>query len=203
MSAEKNGLVLVVRHPETTANAERRYVGRSESPYTALGEVQAEEMGRLLAEWGPDRVYTSPLKRAHAVASAAAGSAPLTVLGAIAEIDFGCAENMTADEMRAAGLRLDYPGLPDLAGARACGEPWDAFESRVAQAGEAFAAQRGRTLVVAHGGVVRVLMMRWLGLDAQAAFRLGVSNGTGALVAFQGGYATLQGFGPVRALCAI
>jgi len=204
VSAPRTGLVLVVRHPETVANAERRYVGVSESPYSPKGELQAAELVDLLAAWQPDRVYTSPRERAFAVARSLAGdSVPLTVLDAITEIDFGSAENMTADEMRAAGLRLDYPGLPDLEGTRPCGESWDAFERRVMSAGEHFAAQEGRTAVVAHGGVVRALMMFWIGMDASAAFRLAVTNGAGALFSFEDGYARLLAFGPVPLLCSV
>ena len=198
------GLVLVVRHPETEANAARRYLGASESPYTPLGASQAAELAALIAAWCPDRIYTSPRERALAVAHAAAGSAiPLTVLDGIAEIDFGCAEQMTAGEMQAAGLSLDYPGLPGLDGTTVCGESWASFEQRVSEAGERFAAHAGRTAVVAHGGVVRVLMMSWLGLDARAAFRLAVTNGVGALFGFEDGYARLLAFGPAELLCTV
>lgn len=204
MSEVRRGLVLVVRHPETRANADRRYVGTSESPYTPLGEAQAAELASLIAAWCPDRLYASPCERALAVARVVArGSIPLTVLDAITEIDFGCAENMTADEMQAAGLRLDYPGLPGLEGTRVCGESWESFERRVSGAGERLAAHEGRTAVVAHGGVVRVLMMSWLGIDAQAAFRLAVTNGVGALFAFEDGHARLKAFGPGKVLCAV
>ena len=198
------GLVLVVRHPETEANAARRYVGASESPYTPLGASQAAELAALIAAWCPDRIYTSPRERACAVARAAAGSAiPLTVLDGIAEIDFGCAEQMTADEMQAAGFSLDYPGLPGLEGTTLCGESWTSFEQRVSEAGERLAADAGRTAVVTHGGVVRVLMMSWLGLDAHAAFRLAVTNGVGALIGFEDGYARLLAFGPAELLCTV
>ena len=36
--------VLVARHPEVVANLERRFVGTGESPYTELGERQAERL---------------------------------------------------------------------------------------------------------------------------------------------------------------
>jgi broad specificity phosphatase PhoE len=204
MSEARTGLVLVVRHPETEANAARRYVGASESPYTPLGASQAAELAALIAAWCPDRIYTSPRERACAVARAAAGGViPLTVLDAIGEIDFGCAEQMTADEMQAAGFSLDYPGLPGLEGTTLCGESWTSFEQRVSEAGERLAADAGRTAVVTHGGVVRVLMMSWLGLDAHAAFRLAVTNGVGALIGFEDGYARLLAFGPAELLCTV
>ena len=197
MSGAVESLFLVVRHPETEANSERRYVGSTESPYSERGARQAAMLVTVLRAWSPDRTLSSPRARALDVARLVAGEGgSLMVLEELAEIDFGCAEHMTADEMAAAGLRVDYPGMPPLEGRELCGESWESFRSRTARAAERFAAEQGKTLVVTHGGVIRAFMGEWFDLSPQAMYRLEVANAGYALVAFRDGQPRLRSFGP-------
>jgi broad specificity phosphatase PhoE len=189
-------LVLLVRHPQTEANIERRYAGTSESPYSALGEKQALELAHALAAWGPARVFTSPRLRTLDLAAAVAGGGSAVVLPELAEIDFGEAELMTYDEMAAAGLRVDYPGMEPLHGLQLAGETWEAFRLRIAGAAARVATDGGRTLVIAHGGVIRALLAEWFELTPTAMFRLEIANAGHALVAFSDDHPRLRSFGP-------
>lgn len=56
--------VFLVRHGQTTANAERIYSGQSDVALTELGRQQAREIVPVLAQYKFDRVYSSDLKRA-------------------------------------------------------------------------------------------------------------------------------------------
>lgn len=196
MSASADGLVLLVRHPETLANTERRYVGTSESPYSTRGMGQADTLALALSAWSPDRIFCSPRMRARDLAERVSGGGAPIVLDDIAEIDFGCAEHMTADEMAAAGLRVDYPGMPAIEGRTLCGESWESFRTRTARAAGLFSLEQGRTLVVTHGGVIRALMAAWFELSARTMYRLEVRNAGYTLVAFRDGEAYLRSFGP-------
>lgn len=194
MSETAERLVLLVRHPQTEANVAKRYSGSSESRYSAYGEEQARELAGALAAWGADRVYASPRARALDLAVAVARDA--VVVPELAEIDFGEAELMTYEEMAAAGLRVDYPGMAPLEGLRQVGERWEAFAARTALAGARLSSGEGRTLAITHGGVIRALLAMWLELTPTAMFRLEVANGGHALVAFRDGCPRLRSFGP-------
>ncbi len=56
----------LVRHGESTANAEERWQGRADFPLSQAGARQAERLRSRLEREGytPTRIYTSPLSRA-------------------------------------------------------------------------------------------------------------------------------------------
>jgi probable phosphoglycerate mutase len=62
----------LIRHGETTWNAERRLQGHIDIPLNAKGEVQARQMAQALkdAKLAFDVLYTSDLKRASDTANA-------------------------------------------------------------------------------------------------------------------------------------
>ena len=62
VSAMHETVLLIVRHPETEANINGRFVGQGESPYTAEGRRQARRLPRKLARFRPDVVWSSPLR---------------------------------------------------------------------------------------------------------------------------------------------
>ncbi len=188
--------LLIVRHPQTVANAERRYVGRGESPFTERGDEQAGDLVVALTEWRPVRVYTSPLQRAMAVAVRVAGcGVPLLVRDDLAEVDFGPAEGLTFEEISALGMAVEQPGLPAPDRTRVVGEGWESFSSRVGSVADELVAEEGRSAVITHGGVVRALVAHLLGLPHDASWRLRVGNATGAHIRIDDGYASLLGFG--------
>ena len=61
----KSALLVLIRHAESVANAERRFTHHDDEPLTALGEQQAREVGRLLAAHDVrfDALYASPFRR--------------------------------------------------------------------------------------------------------------------------------------------
>lgn len=69
-------LLYLVRHGQTTLNAEGRLRGLANPPLDAVGLQEAAALARALAPLGPRRVLTSPLQRAvqtgRAIADAAA-----------------------------------------------------------------------------------------------------------------------------------
>lgn len=56
--------VLFVRHGETTANVEHRYMGQTDSPLTPTGIAQVEAVAKRLGKARVDAMYTSDLGRA-------------------------------------------------------------------------------------------------------------------------------------------
>ncbi len=102
-------VLLIVRHPETDANIDGRFVGQGESAFTAEGRRQARRLPRRIAEFNPDSIWTSPLQRAHVVAQRASELAgvPLRVEQRLIELDFGEAHALTWDEIVEAGIPIN------------------------------------------------------------------------------------------------
>jgi broad specificity phosphatase PhoE len=61
-------VLFLVRHGQTAANAAGLLLGRADPPLTALGRRQAEALAVALPE--PDRLVSSPLRRARDTAAA-------------------------------------------------------------------------------------------------------------------------------------
>jgi len=168
--------LLIVRHPETVANVTGRLVGRGDSPFTAEGQLQARRLPAKLAAFAPDEVWTSPLHRARIVAEKAAALAavPLRIDDRLLELDFGDAEGMTFDELTAAGMPFNYRSAEEPVAPG--GESRGSIERRVAEIADELTSRDGRFVVVAHGGVVRAMLVRVLGLSHTDVWAFHVHN---------------------------
>jgi broad specificity phosphatase PhoE len=189
--------IMLVRHPQTVANAERRFIGRSDSPLTALGVAQRAALAQAVAAFAPLHVFSSPIPRAlDAARIAAPPGVAVIVEDDLIEVDFGLAEGLTHSEMAERGIALDYDGPGPVAPG---GETLAALEARVARVGARIAAAGARSAVFTHGGVFRRLLGAWLELPREAIWRFSVTNAAVAVIKVADGYATLESFGPALA----
>jgi broad specificity phosphatase PhoE len=202
--------VALIRHPETVANVEGRFVGRGESPMTDLGGAQVVSIAMMMESWKPGAVISSPRERALTVAQRiSACGTPLRVLDELAEIDFGRAEGLTWAELRALGIEVCYPstvlraqraddalGGPVGGPVALGGEAWGAFMDRVRTAARVIESAAPRVAVVTHGGVIRALLTHWLGLDDAAAWRFAVPGATIATLTLRDGVGVLESLLP-------
>lgn len=153
--------ILVVRHRQSTYNAERRWTAQADPPLSADGLRDAAHLAAQLRPLGIGRVVSSDLQRAALTADAAAtalGTGAVTRDPRFREHAIPAWEGLTREEIEAR-----YPGMPaawrergevpPLPGA----EPWPDMERRVIDALTHHAAPGGVTLVVAHAGVLRAL----------------------------------------------
>lgn len=184
--------IAIVRHPETVANTQGRFVGRGDSEITERGREQLLALTAVMDVWQPTAVFTSPLKRALVAAQTmTACGVPITVLEDLQEIDFGRAEGLTWNEITSLGMTVDYlrngaasAGVPasELDGPGSGpvapgGETWTDFEARVIRAAATIEGAGSRVAVVTHGGVFRTLIAHWLGLPMESSWRFAVGNG--------------------------
>ena len=74
--------LVLLRHGQSTWNAENLFTGWWDAPLSATGEIEAREAGRLMAEAGlaPDVVHTSLQTRAIRTAELALGAMGLSWL---------------------------------------------------------------------------------------------------------------------------
>jgi broad specificity phosphatase PhoE len=158
----------VVRHGETDWNAEARLQGQQDVPLNAFGRVQAEEAGERLRRAVPgyrDLDYVaSPLSRARETMERLRGALGLDptvyrVDERLMELSFGDWEGLTWKELRrrdpevAARRQRDKWGLvpPE-------GESYAMLAERVAPALAALADLARDAVIVAHGGIARVML---------------------------------------------
>lgn len=188
----KETILLIVRHPETQANVSGRFVGRGDSPFTAEGLLQAQRLPAKIAAFRPDAVWASPLRRAHSVGLGAAQLArvPLHVDERLSELHFGDAEGLTYAEITAAGMPFNYRSAEEPVAPH--GESRESIERRVAQIADELVAVEGRFAVVAHGGVVRAMVVHLLGLSTTDVWAFHVHNAQFATVRVVDGHGMLE-----------
>ena len=151
--------LLLVRHGESTWNAEHRLQGQADPPLSALGREQAGALLPFLDDDIPDRRLSSDLTRAVQTAQL------LGLPGARTdprwrEIDMGDWAGCTVDELdpeQVAGWRRGehYPA-----------EQWRDFQARVAGAVDEL--RDHDVLVVTHGGCIRAATAHLTGADPRS-----------------------------------
>ncbi|NTU88813.1 MAG: histidine phosphatase family protein [Actinobacteria bacterium] len=191
------GRILLMRHPETLANAQHRYLGQANVPLTEEGIAQCERAVRGLIAWKPDRIITSPLDRCLAIARPAAENiaCPLEIDERIIEMNFGILEGLTADEAESNNLSFPWGETSrnwPVAGA----ESLEDFLMRCAIAGQAYSMLPGRTAIVAHGGSIRGVLAHWLLLSPERFWQLSIKNVSSCIFSADAeGNAFLEKFG--------
>lgn len=174
----------VVRHGESTWNADGRYQGQTDVPLSHIGILQAATLAERLTGQSFAAVYSSDLLRAsqtaQTVAERLAGAPTVQLDPGLREINVGELSGLVISDIRA-----KYPDY--LTALQA--DPWatrrpggESMEDLFTRCGDAFHAIRARhpgqrVLVFTHGGVVRVAVGLALGgVPANAWARLSVSN---------------------------
>lgn len=173
--------IYVLRHPQTTWNAEQRYQGRLESPVSAEGRVQSRLAARAFAGSPLVAVYSSPLARSLYLARelAQAADSPLIIDQRLTEIAQTPWEGLYLQE-----IRRRYPELHDQWYERPDRVRFSGGESLVdvqSRALSAFAGIYGahpdcNVAVVTHAVVIQCLAAAALNLDLQYIHRIAVHN---------------------------
>jgi glucosyl-3-phosphoglycerate phosphatase len=146
--------LILLRHGESTWNAQGRMQGTADPPLSDAGRAQARALAPLLARLHPDAVVCSDLRRACETA------AGLGLAGAVAdprwrEADLGrwagrLAAEVVAEEPEAHAAWLEGAGAPPG------GEAFPDTCARVEGAVRVLAASGARcALIVTHGGPIR------------------------------------------------
>jgi len=184
--------ILIVRHPETEANVNGRFVGQGESPFTALGRVQARRLPRKIARFGPDAIWTSPLLRARVVAERAARltARPLHVDQRLIELDFGEAHALTWEEIVEANIPFNYRSADEPVAPG--GESRKQLQARVGSLVDEVHGVGGRHVFVCHAGVMRAALACILGLSGEQLWAFSIKNAQLAHVRIVGEHGMLE-----------
>ena len=146
---------LFLRHGETDGNRLHFYQG-AEQPLNAAGEAQAREAAGILAGEPVKRIVASDMRRAWQTATIVAAA-----VGATPVPSTGLRERWFGDFVGTSTADFDWSRHPPN------GEDLGDFVARARGALAAALAGSGRTLVVAHGGVLYVALAA-LGIPFEA-----------------------------------
>lgn len=168
--------LLLVRHGETELKSSERYWGHTDVKLGALGIEQAERVRDLLATERIDIIFSSNLERASKTADIIASRHKMEVItcAELKEVNFGELEGLTFKEIAQrypevvkswveGKTDLKYPGgesLSELA------ERASNFTRRLKNV-----SPEQTVLIVAHSGVLRLLMCHLMGIGQENWWR--------------------------------
>jgi broad specificity phosphatase PhoE len=201
------GAYLIVRHGETEWSSSGRHTGRTDLGLTEAGQIEAMSASSLLTgEIGidePAAVFSSPRRRALDTARLALrgvgrdGAEPV-VTAALAEVDYGDYEGLTAAEIAARNPSWDLwrDGCPNGETPEEVAGRVDTFVALAESAAAAASGQQPSGLVVAftHGHFSRALVCRLLDLPLAAAASFINDTASLAVVRRRRGVLTLSGW---------
>jgi broad specificity phosphatase PhoE len=157
--------LILVRHGESTWNAEELLQGQLDPPLSERGRAQSAALAAILDGAPEERIVSSDLGRARETAELL-GLRPARFDPRWREIDVGEWGGRPAAEIDAQGSELtNWRGGPRRAPS---GESWEAFSARVAGAVDELVEAGGPWLVVCHGGCIRAAVAHVTGADALA-----------------------------------
>ena len=174
--------ILLVRHGETEWNSAFRFQGRTDVPLSERGLAQAGLLAQRLARVPLDKVYTSPLMRAHQTASAIVrlndGVEEATAVDDLSEMSFGRWEGLRLGE-----IRERYPDLfsawskDPSSTTPPGGESFPDLIVRVDRVLRKILSEEGdNLLLVCHGGTIRAFLSTLMGIPPVSAWRFRTDN---------------------------
>lgn len=188
----------LIRHGETSWNADGRFQGHRNTPLNDTGIAQARMVARELATYRIDVLYTSDLARAAQTAEliAAEHTAPLIADVRLREAFFGEWEGLTLPEInerwpeiltawKEDSLRTRPPG----------GETLEQVQARVVEAVREMVDRHpnAHVAIVGHGGSLRAVIALALAADLSIFRRLRLDNcSVSTLTVRDGQYALTQ-----------
>ena len=179
-------MLILVRHGESTGNAEGRLLGRLDPPLTAHGLAQARALRPAVK--GAVRLISSPLARAVDTAEALGTGLEVEIDERWVEVDYGALDGTKLGDVPSqiwsrwrSDVHFRPPGGESLAetGARVRGACEELFA-----ADGAGARGPGDVVVVSHVSPIKAATCWALGLGDEGAWRLYLATGSVTRVAW-------------------
>jgi broad specificity phosphatase PhoE len=181
--------LFLVRHGETMANREYRYIGTRDDLLNTSGQTQAIQLAEALSVLPIAAVYSSPLQRTlnTALPIAARHSLDVQRVDDLRECDFGTWEGLSRAEVierspeDSQRLR-EWEQNTSIAPPE--GESFETLQQRVAAAVERLALEHPdqAIVLVSHVGPIKVLLSTALGAPLSSAFHIFLDPATISVV---------------------
>jgi len=181
MDKKDKKLIYLARHGDIGLGRDKRYIGQSDLPLSALGEQQATLLKEIFRGVPLDNIVCSDLGRAQQTANIIASAHHInpTARVELRELNMGDWDGKAFSEIRAKYPKEFKARGEDLANyTPPGGESFSDCYQRVIPVFESLAKSEASTLlIVAHAGVNRVILCHVLGIPLQNIFRLDQSYG--------------------------
>jgi broad specificity phosphatase PhoE len=177
---EKMELILI-RHGESEGNVKGLVYGHTDYPLTEKGMQQAHKIAEIIKRYKINKVYTSPLVRAKAIAEAISQecNVSLSLDDRLKEIHFGEYEDMRREQVieKVGDKYYDVIGFFDHV-ALPGGEHQDDFLSRVNSfVDELLAGEDGIYAITSHFGAIKAILHHLMGYDKQRLRQFAIKPG--------------------------
>lgn len=190
---------LLIRHGQTVWNNSRKYQGHTDIPLSDLGREQAQKLRDRLARKQIHAFYSSDLSRAYETAQIIAEpfGKEVKVLSQLREINFGCWEGLTYEEIMEKYREMATAWYADpqsvcIPGGESCAQVKERAFSVLNRLAE---THKDETVaIVSHGGTIRLLLIAALGWDMNCFWHLRQDNAALNILELKDGYATLKLF---------
>ena len=174
-----NKTIILVRHGYTGEKYKSSFIGSTDVPLSVRGFNQARKVASRLQKF-KGKIFVSPMKRAMQTAGEIIKKCKqdFTIIPELKEIDFGDIETLSLTkvmkrypDLLSRWMKYEkgfkFPG----------GESLKDFNSRVARAARLIlTSESDNILVVAHGGVIRVLICFFLKLNLNKSVMFDIKN---------------------------
>ena len=179
--------VFLVRHGETEWSLNGRHTGSTDIPLTEHGREVAKLLRPILAKESFALTLTSPLLRARETCQLAGFEDVAQIEPDLMEWNYGRYEGLTSAQIHATapGWLLFRDGAPG-------GEQPDEIGARVDRMIKKTRAVNGDVILFAHGHVLRVFAVRWLGFPPSEGQRLLLDTATTNVLSYYRGIPAIK-----------
>jgi broad specificity phosphatase PhoE len=171
----------LIRHGRTDWNVARRVMGRSDVPLNETGRGQVDDLGRSMARFPLDKIFSSPQLRARETAEAVASphGLPVEIEPALAEVDFGSWVGRNYEELLSDPDYRLWLDRPDSAEAPRC-ESSRAVRDRTVELLERLEQRdpNGSFALVSHADPIRAMINYVLNAPVEEFRRVRIANGS-------------------------
>lgn len=172
--------IWLVRHGETAWSLSGQHTGWTDLALNPEGEAQAERLPQLLGDKQFAAVYSSPLQRARRTCEIAGYGERVELLDDLREFNYGSYEGRTA-----ADIRDEVPGWSVWTHDVPNGEKIDGVYDRTGNVIQKALDAPGDVLLFAHGHLLRLLAVKYLGMPPLAARHLALSTASVSVLGWE------------------
>lgn len=190
---------IMIRHGETQANSEGRYIGHTESFYTDSGKYQVKDIvDRVTMEMKIDEIYSSQMTRTNFIANKIANKLDknVTITSDICEMNFGIFEGKKYKEIEKEfplewkNWTRDYVNyrIPEGESLMEVNDRVEKFIDKLKEKGRANTVY----LLVTHGGIIQSIITYLLGLDIEERWHFKIPPGSIVEIDYHDDYGVLS-----------
>ncbi len=190
-------MLLLVRHGQSTTNADGLLVGRTDAALTELGRTEAAAVGALLPSVAT--VLTSPLRRAVATAGLAVPGISAAIEPRLVEMHYGVFDGRRAAEVTPAQWQ-QWRSDPDFApeGGESVAQVHERvtslLEELFATHGEGARDPDAHVVAVSHVSPIKAAVAWALGGTPEMTWRMYLANASVTAIGFGPGGPSLRAF---------